>query len=80
MHDSISGFFHTYMSKVQMLKATLSVYMEDQGLPLPTCEEVLVCNESTSEEEVNSQVFIRICVTAFNLSICIDVCTHHFFR
>ena len=35
-----------------VLKTVLSLYMEDQTLPLPTHEEVLVCNEYTTDEEV----------------------------
>ena len=37
-----------------VLKTTLSLYMEDgdQSLPMPTYEEVLVCSEWTTEEEV----------------------------
>ena len=35
-----------------VLKTILSLYMEDQTLPLPTHEEVLICNEYTTDEEV----------------------------
>ncbi len=35
-----------------ILRAVLSIYMEDPSLPLPTPEEVLVCNPSTTAEEV----------------------------
>lgn len=37
-----------------VLKTTLSLYMEDtdQAFPMPTFEEVLVCSEQTTEEEV----------------------------
>ena len=35
-----------------IFKATLSVYVDDNQSPLPTLEEVLVCNPSTTAEEV----------------------------
>ena len=35
-----------------VLKTTLALYMEDASLPMPTHEEVLVCSELTTEEEV----------------------------
>ena len=35
-----------------VLRTTLALYMEDASLPMPTHEEVLVCNEHTTEEEV----------------------------
>ena len=38
---------------VDVLKTTLSLYMEDASLPMPTHEEVLVCSERTTEEEVS---------------------------
>lgn len=51
------------MHEVQVLKTTLSIYMEDQTLPLPTCEEVLVCSESTSDDEASTvlRVIIHVC-------------------
>ncbi|XP_019853235.1 PREDICTED: E3 ubiquitin-protein ligase RNF213-like [Amphimedon queenslandica] len=36
-----------------VLKTVLSLYMENKDLPLPTYEEVLICNEYTTAEEVN---------------------------
>ena len=36
----------------QVLRTALSLYMEDSSLPLPTPEEMLICNQSTSAEEV----------------------------
>ena len=30
----------------------MSLYMEDESLPLPTLEEVLICNSNTTSEEV----------------------------
>ena len=37
-----------------VIKTTLALYMEggDQSLPMPTYEEVLVCSEWTTDEEV----------------------------
>ena len=35
-----------------VLKTTLALYMEDTSLPMPTHEEVLICSEHTTEEEV----------------------------
>ena len=35
-----------------VLKTVLTLFMEDTALPLPTFEEVLICNSSTSVEEV----------------------------
>ena len=35
-----------------MLKTALSLYVEDVILPMPTHEEVLICSEQTTEEEV----------------------------
>ena len=42
-----------------VLKATLALYMEEETFPLPAPEEVLVCNPSTTTEEVlNFKMFI----------------------
>ena len=35
-----------------VLRTALSLYMEDEDLPLPTLEEVLVCYPNTTAEEV----------------------------
>ena len=35
-----------------VLRTALSLYMEDEALPLPTLEEVLVCYSNTTAEEV----------------------------
>ncbi len=43
-----------------ILRAVLSIYMEDPFLPLPTPEEVLVCNPSTTAEEVTSITYTHI--------------------
>ena len=37
-----------------VLRAALSLYMEDGNLPLPTPEEMLICNENTTSEEVGT--------------------------
>ncbi|XP_019863183.1 PREDICTED: E3 ubiquitin-protein ligase RNF213-like, partial [Amphimedon queenslandica] len=36
----------------KVFKTVLSLYMESKDLPMPTYEEVLICNENTTEEEV----------------------------
>jgi hypothetical protein len=41
------------VSPEQVLKAALSLYMEDSDLPMPTLEEILICNQDTTIEEVN---------------------------
>ena len=41
----------------QVLRAALSLYMEDSSLPLPTPEEMLICSQNTTAEEVNLSVF-----------------------
>ena len=35
-----------------VLRAALSLYMEDSSLPMPTPEEMLICNQQTTTEEV----------------------------
>ena len=35
-----------------VLRAALSFYMEDGDLPMPTPEEMLICSEYTTSEEV----------------------------
>ena len=43
----------------KVLKTVLGIYMENATSPLPTFEEVLICNESTTSEEVKaSKLFI----------------------
>lgn len=37
----------------EVLKAALSLYMEDSSLPLATPEEILICNKCTTVEEVS---------------------------
>ena len=36
-----------------VLRTVLTLYMENEDLPLPTLEEVLICNQDTTVEEVN---------------------------
>ena len=43
-----------YLFSDNVLKTVLSLYMENPSLPLPTFEEVLICNEQTTEEEVQA--------------------------
>ena len=37
-----------------VLRTVLALFMEDEVLPLPTLEEVLICNSTTTAEEVSS--------------------------
>ena len=41
-----------------VLRAALSLYMADGDLPLPTPEEMLICNENTTSEEVCPVIFV----------------------
>ena len=43
----------TFLITADVHKTVLSLYMENKDLPLPTYEEVLLCNESTTDEEVS---------------------------
>ena len=47
----------------RVLRAALSLYMEDINLPMPTPEEMLICNQHTTDEEV----YIDICTTPHEL-------------
>ena len=40
----------SFLDKV--LKTVLSLYMESKDLPMPTYEEVLICSETATDEEV----------------------------
>ena len=42
-----------YLITADVHKTVLSLYMENKDLPLPTYEEVLLCNKSTTSEEVS---------------------------
>ena len=36
-----------------VLRTALTLYMEDEALPLPTLEEVLLCDSTTTVEQVS---------------------------
>ena len=40
------------LSPEDVLKTVLSLYLQDDSLPMPTLEEVLICNKYTTLEEV----------------------------
>ena len=44
---------HNHYDVGNVLKAVLTLYMEDKSLSLPTLEEVLICNSNTTAEEVS---------------------------
>ncbi|XP_073773817.1 E3 ubiquitin-protein ligase rnf213-beta isoform X3 [Danio rerio] len=44
----------------ELMSTTLSFYMESPENPLPTTDEVLMCQEETTEEEV--EIFLRRCL------------------
>ena len=39
-------------SIADILRTVLALYMDDENLPLPTLEEVLICDSTTTAEEV----------------------------
>ena len=45
---------NTYFPSDDVLKTVISIYMSDECLPLPTMEEVLLCTDATTAEEVYS--------------------------
>ena len=47
-------FFLSFLDNV--LKTVLALFMEDAALPLPSLEEVLICNPNTTTEEVRARV------------------------
>ncbi|XP_030645559.1 E3 ubiquitin-protein ligase rnf213-alpha-like [Chanos chanos] len=47
---------------VEILTSCISIYMNSQQEPLPTFDEVLLCNPSTPYEEV--ELFLRRCLTS----------------
>ncbi len=51
-------YFYPHVEKI--LRTTLSIYMEGEsvGNPLPTLEEVLVCNQHTTAEEVLLEIYM----------------------
>ena len=46
----ICFFFVFFVDNV--LRTVLALFMEDEVLPLPSLEEVLICNPNTTAEEV----------------------------
>ena len=48
-----------------MLKTVLSLYMEDKAMPLPSLEEVLICTQQTTEEEVLLRVDLQHAVVIY---------------
>ena len=51
--NEIKAYALCYFTVDDVLRATLSIYMEDHVRhPLPTSEEVLVCTPATTAEEV----------------------------
>ena len=52
------------MFSENVLKTVLSLYMEDKDLPLSSLEEVLICTQKTTEEEVFMRInilYITLC-------------------
>ncbi|XP_039521132.1 E3 ubiquitin-protein ligase rnf213-beta isoform X4 [Pimephales promelas] len=47
-------------SDVELISTTLSLYAESPEHPLPTTDEVLMCQEETTKEEV--EIFLRRCL------------------
>ena len=41
-----------------ILQVALSLYVQDQKLPLPSQDEVLICNQYTTEEEVSNYLYV----------------------
>ncbi|XP_019863263.1 PREDICTED: E3 ubiquitin-protein ligase rnf213-alpha-like, partial [Amphimedon queenslandica] len=51
--DFYPGFPNLYVtSSAEILQTVLMIYSKDKEMPLPTQEEVLICNEKTTAEEV----------------------------
>ena len=46
-----------------MLKIALSLYMGEGDSPLPTLEEMVICNENTTVEEVFVAVTLLLCIS-----------------
>ena len=62
----ISNVIDLFSLSENVLRTALAMYMdrEDVALPLPTHEEVLVCSETTTTEEVNNLI-LRPLVVSF---------------
>ena len=50
------GTCSTFIFLDNVLRAVLALFMEDEALPLPSLEEVLICNSSTTAEEVRARI------------------------
>ena len=63
-------FFHLD----NVLRTVLALFMEDEALPLPSLEEVLICNPNTTAEEVRESS--HTCAEQNSLHNCVlHVCT-----
>ena len=49
-------YFPLFLFLDHVILTALTIYANDEKKPLPTQEEVLVCNEETTAEQVMSQV------------------------
>ena len=43
---------YAFLHVDNVLRTVLALFTEDKALPLPTLEEVLICNSNTTAEEV----------------------------
>lgn len=66
---------HDYLDLDLILKSTLSLYMENTNLPLPTPEEVLLCNLDTTAEEVIHIIVDKHCCTYVSSVYSLQDCT-----
>ena len=46
---------HLFSFLDNVLRTVLALFMEDEALPLPSLEEVLICNPNTTAEEVRGK-------------------------
>lgn len=53
----------------KVLRAALSLYMEDIDLPMPTPEEMLICNQHTTAEEVCTYIHNKYNIRILHLII-----------
>ena len=53
----------------QVLRTALSLYMEDPTLPMPTPEEILICNQHTTAEQVSTGPSMHVFTTHNGLYI-----------
>jgi hypothetical protein len=54
MNDT-APFFSFFSFLDNVLRTVLALFMEDEALPLPSLEEVLICNPNTTAEEVRGE-------------------------